>query len=450
MKLKQNGIGNLIFLVMLMLFSVKNHAFSGHDQRVFYVAGSYTNPFLSTTLPLIGMSADDGQNWFVSKQLSGLPDSTDNLTFTASTWNGNSGIFVGSYKDKYSRQNHLFVVKNNFAQEITNLPKGFISGKLTDIACMENTCISVGHYHGSPKEYLPFSLISHNNGINWNINDLSTLHPDDFVKGKLESISCSMNNCVAIGNYLNKNNVIRPYIIRSQDNGKNWKWDGTVLTIPQTVENVALTQIKCEKGYCVATGSYTTFRQKHLSLPFLLVDDRTDSNWSFTHLNSDGFTGATEIKMNKIFCFDKTCLVSGTNRYNKTFLFSSENNGKTWIEIKDATLNSNSSSLACTKEYCIAAGSDKGSLPNYGTLVIYQSEDAGKTWTSIKNLPKYYFPFLGAMQCVDKTCVIAGASVVPQGYMRPMLMVSHDKGGSWSAIEDIFYSGDFTTLNHSH
>jgi len=92
--------------------------------------------------------------------------------------------------------------------------------------------------------------------------------------------------------------------------------------------------------------------------------------------------------------------------------------------------------INCTNTTCIATGSVSG---GYSSLFLMISHDSGQSWTEVKNISGVSQKNklrIDDISCTGENCVAAGDYIGNNQYV-PILLVSHNKGDSWSAVDKI-------------
>jgi photosystem II stability/assembly factor-like uncharacterized protein len=92
-------------------------------------------------------------------------------------------------------------------------------------------------------------------------------------------------------------------------------------------------------------------------------------------------------------------------------------------------------SISCTGNICIAGGDSYiGSQAMELSLLV--SKDNGLSWAKATALSKT-FPFqIGKVGCVNNSCFAAGQSDETE-LSHPVMLISHDRGHSWSGVKNI-------------
>jgi hypothetical protein len=207
---------------------------------------------LDTDLPLIASSQDRGKTWVYT--LDGttpeLPGDFEPGTLTKASCSGPNCVAIGNF-GLYA---HI-LFSNNAGRtwewvvdsQKPKSPVDLYISSLSSLSCSELNCIAAGYYYANTNTY-PVLLSSQDGGAHWHYAiDSSTpgLPSPDFVFGWFSSVSCSKENCVAVGMY-NKGNAY-PLIAHSSNGGKNWVYavDSDKPLLPADLANGQLYNALC-------------------------------------------------------------------------------------------------------------------------------------------------------------------------------------------------------------
>jgi photosystem II stability/assembly factor-like uncharacterized protein len=99
--------------------------------------------------------------------------------------------------------------------------------------------------------------------------------------------------------------------------------------------------------------------------------------------------------------------------------------------------------ITCKNNICISTGAVE-TEPYYGRVnhrrpLFMISHDHGKTWseTNISNLPPIVDGIAPSISCISNVCTAVGWYQIKGGHNFPLLLSSNDNGQSWSYKEDI-------------
>lgn len=154
--------------------------------------------------------------------------------------------------------------------------------------------------------------------------------------------------------------------------------------------------------------------------------------------------------LSAISCTDDMCVAVGGYSNDSTtqgspLLLVSRDLGNTWSNIQNIShlpkMQSGSlNTITCTKNFCIAGG--VATLKGTGDQVpmLITSSDNGQSWTYVQNInypPKIHFASLKSIKCNLNSCVVAGSYEDGDRNHHVLLLLTQDKGESWSFIKEI-------------
>ena len=178
-----------------------------------------------TNIPLIARSNDNGANWMIIKNISGIPSSVEFADLEKISC-ANDSCFASGSDFNGSTKPFLFMVSNDKGlswsqiNNIQNLPSDFERGEVKNISCTNNkTCGAIGWWINSRvnPQFFPMLLISQDAGQSWVFQNMSNII-NDFSSASFYAINCADDTCMIIGKMKNS-----PLILTSVDKGESWK-----------------------------------------------------------------------------------------------------------------------------------------------------------------------------------------------------------------------------------
>lgn len=426
-----------IFISLMLYFILLTCCTFSHGQSttnptriasgVIYQSGNYESPLLL-------VSNDNGISWRFVQHISGELSISYRATISAASCSNHFCSAVGGGFEQLP----LLVSDSkgqswSLVQKIYGLPQG-ARNTLASISCSNKSCIAVGNG--------PLLIKSDSTGQSWEVKKISGLTPG--IRGRLSSISCSNNTCIAVGEY-NKNSTTRlPLIVISHDEGLSWELVKDISNLNLDLSTADLEAVHCKNTTCVAAGKYKT--ERNIEFPLLLASNDSGKSWFVVDTIAD-IPDMEEGLFKSIQCTDNNCIAVGAY-YDKSIIHKllalSINGGKTWSiasHLPNSPNNDQQSILdavSCDANLCSVGGIDGNS---YYLLV---SHDAGNSWKSIENIAgqnRQQFTRFFAVNCIKNVCIVAGTIFNDVG-KEPLLAISTDSGDNWSFISDII---DFPT-----
>lgn len=398
------------------------------------------------TFPLLAVSQDSALTWNYIPSMSSpvfTPDNTLNPyvtdgTLTSASCNGNICIAGGQYESTNSNRPLLAVSQDKgvtfiYPSSITEpefTPDNTINpyadaGIFNSVSCSSALCIAVGSYFDEALITRPFAALSQNGGGTWiyptSVTEVVFTPPPsdpnmDFQNGNLFGASCSGNNCVAAGAYVDIGNTTRPLIVVTNDAGNTWTYPGDVIdpSVTPTFSFGFFNSVSCSATTCVAAGNYTgVLFDSH---PLLAVSQNAGISWSFpANISIPVFTPVD------------------TNPFSAGYF----------------------NSTSCSRDLCIAVGAYTDTNTVTRPLLAL-SQDGGTTWTYPEVITAPVFepvnsnPFsatgvFNAASCDGSTCIASG-SYVSNSVQRPLIALTKDAGVTWT-YPDAVTSPVFTPVN---
>lgn len=236
-----------------------------------YRFGAYPLP----TLAYLAVSNDSGSTWHI-KDTPGI----EILRSVSCTGSGVNAVCAAVGGDK-------ILVSTNGGNNFNIKPiKGAVSQSgLSSVSCFGNgsaaTCTAVG----SDESY-PLIVTSEDKGASWYVNKSANLTTKDFSNG-LASVSCASSDrthskgdrrttCIAGGIYKSK-----PVLIISHDKGVNWNINESE-TISKLAPNGCLQLVKCIDGgkntICMAESDY----EGNMPAPVTITSIDSGNTWEIS------------------------------------------------------------------------------------------------------------------------------------------------------------------------
>lgn len=228
--------------------------------------------------PLAYTSTDKGMNWTVSKPIP-LPIGQGNGSLSSVACVDNKCTAVG----KSIGFNILPVayVSNNGGKDwllASPLPRpvGPNLAQLNSVTCLSRNCVAVGNSYYDAGGNFPLSYVSNDGGCNWDLTSPFSL-PPGRSEGKLEDVSCIDNLCITVGSSFNGNDFL-PLGYISQDGGRHWQLIPPFV-LPNGQTFGLLSSITCFGNTCIAVGESNGSNQP-LPLAYKSID--SGRTWTLT------------------------------------------------------------------------------------------------------------------------------------------------------------------------
>ncbi len=278
-------------------------------------------------------------------------------------------------------------------QELPNLPAGAKSGSLSGVSCESilfiglNECTAVGSYINSSGVETPLAEQNFNNGFGW---ALATLPSPKEAKGAgLTGISCATGeSCYAVGHYINSAGT---ELTLAEHWTLSGGWSILETANPTGAKSASLSGVSClpiepSEG-CVAVGHYVNSAGTEVMLEELLFIGK----WMIGEMANP--TGAKSSRLLGVRCpISSTCAAVGNyvNSGSKEVTLAEQittagNKGAVQETPNAKEAKSNSlASVSCTEtKACTAVGHDVNSA---GTEVTLAERWNGTAW-SIQETP---------------------------------------------------------------
>jgi photosystem II stability/assembly factor-like uncharacterized protein len=308
-------------------------------------------------------------------------------------------------------------------------------GALDVSSCSSMLCVAAGYTrYAHPQNFCantPFLVQSKDKGITWQpISFIENLPQPD---GAIRDISCSGKLCVGIGVYnIYGNSPSEPFLVQTRDGGDTWQ---TIL-FPNILTFSFFESVSCSIDICVAAGK--TFLDDG-SIRLFIVQS-TDGGLTWKNFK-DVYNLPTDIGVAKVSCVDFLCTIAGMKALKKEYvplLLKTNDGGNTWNEISNigdmpALQSGTFFDISCTGNLCVAVGRYKAKNSQTDTALIIQSTDKGMTWNVVK---QHYgnFPWTGSftnVSCSGKTCIAGGQGYTDHKNVIPIMIQTVNSASSW-------------------
>ncbi len=403
--------------------------------------GSYTTATSAVLRPLVTVSTDSGNTWRYPGQVTDpsssatppSPQYADNGTLIKVIFHDDISMAVGYYWDSSSETYPLLALSTRTSlwstwrypnQVTTPTVANFSQGELADVTCTGDRCMAVGAYVAtSSTTPLPLLALGTNLGSTWTYpgditdpNSSSTPPSPQFSSGRLNSITCYTNLCMAVGVYTDTSGGKRPLLALSTDLGNTWIYpnqitDPTTSSMPPSPQFASggLSRITCRDGTCMAAGAYTD--TSGVQRPLLALSTDGGSTWTYPNQITDPATSSTppspalgdstQGSLTDVSCAESLCMAAGTY-YPSTQnpLLAVSTDSATWNiwsypnQLTDPNSNSNPieppftgyglfTSVRCNDNgTCMAAGQYgyDGSTSTAATSLLAVTQDGGESW----------------------------------------------------------------------
>lgn len=434
-----------VFLFFLSLIYIsESYAQPLNLTRMQVAGGAYHKS--GQTLPLLLVSNNNGQSWSFVPTISNHPCESYEGMISEASCNDSVCSAVGSGFNQipllvsHDQGQTWSLVENIQGSPPSNLQI------LSSISCTSNACIAAGTYFNlSRNTSWPLLVKSDSRGQSWafvqNISDL----PKDLESAILTSVSCAGNVCSAVGNYKNKSDADQLLLLVSNNSGESWSFIQNNADLPPDFNSSDLI-VNCIGETCIVAGNYNTTTK----LPLLLVSNDKGHAWTIIKNLAGRPVDMKDGKFYSVSCTGTVCVAAGVYHEDNIYLpllVLSKNNGKTWSIVHNIlNLPTNMqaaelSSVTCSGSIWVAAGyyyTAEEALPFLPFLLV--SSNSGESWTFVEKIAG--FPAKSAsfhaVSCTENTCTAAGEYYHTVDIdLPPPLVVSNDKGQSWTFIENI-------------
>ena len=442
-------------------------------------AGTYLNTN-TVQFPLIATSTNNGLGWSTtldSATSSALPsDYLYSGIFNGAMCSELTCVAVGIYKNPSNYQYPYIATSTNGgliwsatldSLTTTALPNDITTtnpntGSLNTVTCNGSNCIAAGQYLSSDNLTYPYIATSTDNGISWiptlDSSTNSSLPTNYQQNGVFNSVTCTNNNCIAVGNYYSTSNIQYPLITTSTNSGLTWETTLDYTLLPSNyIRGGQFNSVTCSNTNCVAVGMYTKSELK--GYPLIATSVNSGLSWTYTLDDSMPATAPSGYfnngKFSDVACTGSHCVAVGSYQskigntpFNFPLIASSNNSGQSWTYTLDRSTSSELPSdfskssvftnAACTNSNCIAVGNYKNTSNIIYPLIV-TSTNQGLTWSPTLDsltttaLPSDYYnnSQLYSISCSDSNCSSVGLySSLNAQY--PYIVTSIDAGITWT------------------
>lgn len=318
-------------------------------------AGKYTT-HTQTQMPLLAVSHNHGLTFeYPPSIFSNLPaDFSDYSRFNTTTSIGHTFIAAGQYRNQFNNTVPLLSVSQDGGYTFTypqtilsQLPADFKRGGIFNgLSCSENACVAGGTYVtlSLTTQVYPLIAVSHDLGSNWFYPTIATQLPPNFLKMNfLKSVSCSGQNCIAVGQFQIQSeepeSTRLPFLMSSQDGGEHWMTPPSILNgLPADFQNNGKFEgAHCNRNICIAVGEYRSTLPGKSFLPLLAVS--VDGGVTFiypTTIISNLPVNMARGSFYTTSCNKNDCIAAGQQRAQNTgkdypLIATSHDGGLSWI-----------------------------------------------------------------------------------------------------------------------
>lgn len=235
-----------------------NNVFCANSLICTAVGQSFDNSG-NNNLPLVYTSNNGGSSWTLSPALS-LPSSKNQGFLFGIICEGSICTTVGASDNSGNNIIPLAYISSDSGNHWTlsstfSLPSGQDEGELFSVICSSSACTAVGEtFQTGFTNQLPVAYTSSDGGNHWTLSSSFSL-PAGQIEGLLNSVTCSSNNCIAVGEtfQVGFSNVF-PVVYSSSDGGSTWTREAA-LPLPGGQTQGFLTHISCAGNACVTGGT---------------------------------------------------------------------------------------------------------------------------------------------------------------------------------------------------
>lgn len=360
-------------------------------------AGFYDTNNASSDDAAITFSNNQWQDWKTITPFISMQNIKEPSWMGASCYAKTCAV-VGYFEDVTTSARQGMIVMTNDAGQTWNslfplasLPNSQ-SSLLNAVSCTNGVCVAVGNYRekdsqdpkNSPAYYQMMLLASTDQGKSWNTT-IPLQHIPNMTNANL-SIYCSDNTCLSAG-YYNQGTGNQAVMLRTHDQGKTWSLKNPFSSIP-AIQSSDLENISCDHSLCFSSG--TIVYKGESSKNVVLVSNDLGKNWT-PKTPCAAIPNVQACGMGTFSCTHSACMAEGFYRVNdlqSAAIFITRDAGNTW-EIKTPLVNEPwgseaiLSSLSCSNDVCVGAGTSWGSggaATSGNSAVMVVSYDQGKTW----------------------------------------------------------------------
>lgn len=329
------------------------------------------------------------------------------ISGTQSNMNGERNMFIAIKNNKGGS----WTIPSTFSQPSLD-PAYAKDGAIYKVYYYNSVWFALGSYRDVYDVVRPFLARSTNEGVTWELNNSVSkpnLSPAFLKEGVLASIACNRRFCTSTGSYIDTSNKERSIYSISTDQGKTWSYISNTslpkITPAAQISNLGL--ISCSDTTCIIGGTYRD--TNNMIRPLLIVTSDQGKTWSApTIITTAGASAPSESSYTGVTsstCKGKLCMAiikSAAQKPKDTTLptipvliqiATSTDSGKTWTLKKQEliTKNVNGSksysfnlitNIRCNAETCISFGAkfEQKSQGNKMTPLVGVSRNQGGTW----------------------------------------------------------------------
>jgi hypothetical protein len=386
----------------------------------------------------------------------------DDLSIVAGTYSTTSSntlpILIESFNDGIQWTYAVTSASTNV------LPSDQIGGfSVTKTSCSGTHCLVVGSYVNANGTNI-YAFQSLDAGSNWSFCiDATTPIPvvaPGYSNGVLNGASCFGNQCIAVGEYHDNNNLENPYVAQTLDGGNSYQNVVNITTpgIPNN-GNADLLTGTCTGSICIAAGNYVDNTAANNTNPLLVQSVNAGATWTLAVSSAtlpapSNFGGNGSLAGSA--CNTTVCVADGTylptdQLSMRPLAIQSINNGSTWSYVIDETNSPANQSVgddvftaaACATASCIAVGQYSGILggDTVEYPLIYVSVGGSPTYTIAVDtatgnlgLSSLFQYTVTDASCSGNLCVVVGTSTQNNG--SPLILKSTTGGtlNSWTVV----------------
>lgn len=441
-----------IFIFLLPILSYADIAVGGYEDEQ------------SKTHSLLLVSHNNINQWSAVNDVHGVPDTLKPLYSSAVHCAGNNCIIGGSGNGFDTAIPYLVTSNDNgyswfYPHSISGLSPSAFEFDMTATHCSGNHCMAAGSYHEFATCNIPLFLASQDSGQTWstaNMKNMPWIKRDCVVP---KFIQCENDFCIAGGTYVRdfgKSSMTSLFI--TNDQGKSWTFidNKKITNLPSDLKNSYLYNGNCHTNACTVVGSNSTHDNHVNKYPLILTSQNSGKTWTYV-ANPKDLPVNKEVIYNLIDCVGNVCIASGvstdTDTYTSTPFLTRSQDRLNWTVVNLKNITSfpyqsdydflDFTAINCSEKSCIVAGSHRKD-PYTSELFFLITEDFGKTWqysNAISGIPSsnnIVYGTIYSIKCTNGECVAAGSyNINDKSSPLPLLLTSIDHGLTWQYIANI-------------